>query len=172
MDELITKHSTIMDKYDLEKRVGLIVDEWGSWLAVEPGTNPGFLYQQNTDNFRFFRSVLPQNRPSHRTSHLNARTSCRRRLRSSMRRDRMRTSCSSILGSYMVLIPLRPRGRRRVRGLNSCGGGDAPPLSFSPSCSLRFHLLWFVFFLSFFPRSCTRSFSFSLFRLLGNLLCA
>lgn len=48
MDDLITKHSTIMDKYDPEKRVGLIVDEWGSWLAVEPGTNPGFLYQQNT----------------------------------------------------------------------------------------------------------------------------
>jgi alpha-N-arabinofuranosidase len=48
MDELITKHSTIMDKYDPEKRVGLIVDEWGSWLAVEPGTTPGFLYQQNT----------------------------------------------------------------------------------------------------------------------------
>lgn len=48
MDELITKHSTIMDRYDPDKRVGLIVDEWGSWLAVEPGTNPGFLYQQNT----------------------------------------------------------------------------------------------------------------------------
>ncbi|KRK70498.1 alpha-N-arabinofuranosidase [Lacticaseibacillus nasuensis] len=48
MDELITKHSTIMDKYDPAKRVGLIVDEWGSWLDVEPGTNPGFLYQQNT----------------------------------------------------------------------------------------------------------------------------
>lgn len=48
MEELITKHSTIMDKYDPEKRVGLIVDEWGSWLAVEKGTNPGFLYQQNT----------------------------------------------------------------------------------------------------------------------------
>jgi alpha-L-arabinofuranosidase len=37
-----------MDKYDPEKRVGLIVDEWGSWHEVEPGTNPGFLYQQNT----------------------------------------------------------------------------------------------------------------------------
>lgn len=48
MDELITKHSTIMDKYDPKKRVGLIVDEWGSWLSVEKGTNPGFLYQQNT----------------------------------------------------------------------------------------------------------------------------
>ena len=48
MDELITKHSTIMDKYDPEKRVGLIVDEWGSWLAVEKETNPGFLYQQNS----------------------------------------------------------------------------------------------------------------------------
>jgi alpha-N-arabinofuranosidase len=48
MDELITKHSTIMDKYDPEKRVGMIIDEWGTWFDVEPGTNPGFLYQQNT----------------------------------------------------------------------------------------------------------------------------
>ena len=48
MDELVTRHSTIMDRYDPRKRVGLIVDEWGSWYNVEPGTNPGFLYQQNT----------------------------------------------------------------------------------------------------------------------------
>jgi alpha-L-arabinofuranosidase len=48
MDELITKHSTVMDKYDPDKRVALIVDEWGTWFDVEPGTNPGFLYQQNT----------------------------------------------------------------------------------------------------------------------------
>jgi alpha-N-arabinofuranosidase len=48
MDELVTKHSTIMDKYDAPKRVALIVDEWGAWHAVEPATNPGFLYQQNT----------------------------------------------------------------------------------------------------------------------------
>jgi alpha-N-arabinofuranosidase len=37
-----------MDKYDPQKRIALIVDEWGTWYAVEPGTNPGFLYQQNT----------------------------------------------------------------------------------------------------------------------------
>lgn len=48
MDELITRHGAIMDKYDPEKRVGIIVDEWGTWFSVEPGTNPGFLYQQNT----------------------------------------------------------------------------------------------------------------------------
>lgn len=48
MDELITRHSAIMDKYDPEKRVGLIIDEWGTWFLTEPGTNPGFLYQQNT----------------------------------------------------------------------------------------------------------------------------
>lgn len=48
MDELITKHSAIMDLYDPEKRVGLIVDEWGTWYDVEPGTNPGFLFQQNS----------------------------------------------------------------------------------------------------------------------------
>jgi alpha-N-arabinofuranosidase len=48
MEELITKHSTIMDKYDPQKRIGLMTDEWGIWTDVEPGTNPGFLYQQNT----------------------------------------------------------------------------------------------------------------------------
>lgn len=48
MEELLVKHSAIMDKYDPERRVGLIVDEWGTWYNVEPGTNPGFLYQQNT----------------------------------------------------------------------------------------------------------------------------
>ena len=46
--ELIEKHSAIMDRYDPERRVGMIVDEWGCWHNVEPGTNPGFLYQQNT----------------------------------------------------------------------------------------------------------------------------
>ncbi|SDN28657.1 alpha-N-arabinofuranosidase [Acetanaerobacterium elongatum] len=48
MDELIQNHSRIMDVYDPDKKVGLIVDEWGTWYDVEPGTNPGFLYQQNT----------------------------------------------------------------------------------------------------------------------------
>ena len=48
MDELVRKHSAIMDRYDPEKKVGMVVDEWGAWYDVEPGTNPGFLYQQNT----------------------------------------------------------------------------------------------------------------------------
>ena len=48
MEELVTKHSAIMDKYDPEKKVAMIVDEWGAWYEVEQGTNPGFLYQQNT----------------------------------------------------------------------------------------------------------------------------
>jgi len=48
MDELITKHSAIMDKTDPEKKIGLVVDEWGVWTDVEPGTDPGFLYQQNS----------------------------------------------------------------------------------------------------------------------------
>ena len=48
MDDLIARHSTIMDRHDPEKRVGMIVDEWGTWYDVEPETNPGFLYQQNT----------------------------------------------------------------------------------------------------------------------------
>lgn len=48
MDELITRHGAIMDRYDPKKEVGMCVDEWGTWYTNEPGTNPGFLYQQNT----------------------------------------------------------------------------------------------------------------------------
>ncbi|MCX6344382.1 MAG: alpha-N-arabinofuranosidase [Armatimonadetes bacterium] len=48
MDDLCTKHGKIMDQYDPEKRIMLVVDEWGMWHSVEPGTNPGFLYQQST----------------------------------------------------------------------------------------------------------------------------
>jgi alpha-N-arabinofuranosidase len=48
IEELVRKHSEIMDRFDPRKRVALVVDEWGAWHQVEPGTNPGFLYQQNT----------------------------------------------------------------------------------------------------------------------------
>ncbi|MDF2708065.1 MAG: alpha-N-arabinofuranosidase [Nonomuraea muscovyensis] len=48
VDELLTGHSTVMDCYDPGRNVGLVLDEWGTWWNVEPGTNPGFLYQQNT----------------------------------------------------------------------------------------------------------------------------
>ncbi|HEX3086840.1 MAG TPA: alpha-L-arabinofuranosidase C-terminal domain-containing protein [Pyrinomonadaceae bacterium] len=48
MDALIAKHSAIMDKYDPQKKIALIVDEWGSWYAPLPGSNPGFLVQQNS----------------------------------------------------------------------------------------------------------------------------
>ena len=48
MDRVLSMHEKIMDRYDPEKRIGLVVDEWGNWFEVEPGTNPGFLYQQNT----------------------------------------------------------------------------------------------------------------------------
>lgn len=48
MDALINQYSGIMDKYDPQKKVALLVDEWGSWCAPLPGTNPGFLVQQNS----------------------------------------------------------------------------------------------------------------------------
>ena len=47
-EELIAKHTAIMDRYDPDKRTALVVDEWGTWFDNEPGPNPGFLYQQNT----------------------------------------------------------------------------------------------------------------------------
>lgn len=48
IDTVISRHSEIMDEYDPEKRIGLLVDEWGTWWNVEPGYNPGHLFQQNT----------------------------------------------------------------------------------------------------------------------------
>jgi alpha-N-arabinofuranosidase len=48
MEELINKHEEIMDKYDPQKKIALVVDEWGGWYDTEPGTNPSFLFQQNT----------------------------------------------------------------------------------------------------------------------------
>ena len=48
MADLIDKHAAIMDKYDPEKKIALVVDEWGAWYAPLPGSNPGFLYQQNS----------------------------------------------------------------------------------------------------------------------------
>jgi alpha-N-arabinofuranosidase len=48
IEGVLDGHITIMNQYDPDKRVALVVDEWGAWYEVEPGTNPGFLYQQNT----------------------------------------------------------------------------------------------------------------------------
>jgi alpha-N-arabinofuranosidase len=48
MEDLISKHSAIMDKYDPQKKVALVVDEWGGWYAPLSGSNPGFLVQQNS----------------------------------------------------------------------------------------------------------------------------
>jgi len=48
IESLLQRHIAIMDEWDPENRIGLMVDEWGTWWDVEPGTNPGFLYQQNT----------------------------------------------------------------------------------------------------------------------------
>lgn len=48
MDGLIQKQSAVMDKYDPDKKIALVVDEWGAWLAPTPGSNPAFLQQQNS----------------------------------------------------------------------------------------------------------------------------
>lgn len=48
MDPLISKHSAIMDKYDPQKKVALVVDEWGAWLKPMPGTETIFLKQQGS----------------------------------------------------------------------------------------------------------------------------
>ncbi len=48
IEDIVVRHDHVMSKYDPEKKIGLMVDEWGAWYKVEPGTNPAFLFQQNT----------------------------------------------------------------------------------------------------------------------------
>ncbi len=48
VDEILRNHIAIMDAFDPKKKVALILDEWGTWFEVEPGFNPGHLYQQST----------------------------------------------------------------------------------------------------------------------------
>jgi alpha-L-arabinofuranosidase len=48
MEALVIQQRAAMDAYDPTRQIGLIVDEWGTWHSVEPGTNPAFLYQQNS----------------------------------------------------------------------------------------------------------------------------
>jgi len=48
MEEMVQKHCEIMDRSDPQKKIALVVDEWGGWYDVEPGTNGAFLFQQNT----------------------------------------------------------------------------------------------------------------------------
>jgi alpha-L-arabinofuranosidase len=48
IDDIVTKTAAIMDKYDPGKKIGLYVDEWGTWYDQEAGSHPGFLYQQNS----------------------------------------------------------------------------------------------------------------------------
>lgn len=46
--KVIDDQIAIMDHYDPRNEVALVVDEWGVWTDAEPGTNPAFLYQQNS----------------------------------------------------------------------------------------------------------------------------
>ena len=48
LDGIIAKHAAVMDRYDPKKQIALFVDEWGTWYDPMPGTNPGFLRQENT----------------------------------------------------------------------------------------------------------------------------
>ncbi len=57
IEEVIKKHIEIMDKYDPERRIGLLVDEWGTWWDEEPGTVRGHLFQQNTLRDAFVASL-------------------------------------------------------------------------------------------------------------------
>jgi alpha-N-arabinofuranosidase len=57
IEPVLKRHISIMDQHDPNNTIGLMVDEWGTWCDVEPGTNPGFLYQQNTLRDAFVAAI-------------------------------------------------------------------------------------------------------------------
>ncbi|MFC1651488.1 alpha-N-arabinofuranosidase, partial [Candidatus Latescibacterota bacterium] len=57
-DELLNRHEAVMDQYDPQKRVGIFFDEWGTWYNAEPGSTPGFLYQQNSLRDAVFAGIV------------------------------------------------------------------------------------------------------------------
>jgi len=48
MNDIIRKNANIIELKANGSPIDLIVDEWGALFHVEPGTNPFFLYQQNS----------------------------------------------------------------------------------------------------------------------------
>ena len=57
-DEMLTSHEAVMDVYDPQNRVAIIFDEWGTWYNPEPGSTPGFLYQQNSLRDAVFAGIM------------------------------------------------------------------------------------------------------------------
>lgn len=57
MDGYVRRHSAVMDRHDPERKVGLYVDEWGTWYAPLPGSNPAFLQQQNSQRDALIAAV-------------------------------------------------------------------------------------------------------------------
>ena len=57
IEDVIKRHIAIMDFYDPNKHVALMLDEWGTWWDVEPDTNPGHLFQQNSLRDAFVASL-------------------------------------------------------------------------------------------------------------------
>jgi alpha-N-arabinofuranosidase len=57
IETVLQKHIAIMDEMDPKKNVALLLDEWGTWWDVEPGTIPGHLFQQNTLRDAFVASL-------------------------------------------------------------------------------------------------------------------
>ena len=118
MDELITKHSAIMDKFDPEKKVGLMVDEWGTWYTGLPGVNPGFLHQQNSLRDALVAAI-----------HLNI---------FSQHADRVKMANIAQMVNVLQAMILTQRGQdaahadvSRLRDVQAVQGRDALPLEIS-----------------------------------------
>jgi alpha-N-arabinofuranosidase len=98
MDEFLRKQEAVMDKYDPQKKVALVVDEWGAWHAPLPGTNKDFLVQQNSLRDAMLAVAEPQ--------HLRA--TCRSRAHGEYRPDDQRAAGDDPYGQGRRWFSLRP----------------------------------------------------------------
>jgi alpha-N-arabinofuranosidase len=48
VEKLILDQRAALDEIDPQRKIGLIVDEWGTWHPPTPGREPNHLWQQNT----------------------------------------------------------------------------------------------------------------------------
>lgn len=137
MDKLITRHSAIMDQYDQEKETALIVGEWGMWHGPMPGTNPGFLKQQNTLRDAVVAAsmlnVFNQHADRVRMANLAQTVNVLQAMLLYQDGQLVRTPTYHVFDMYQghmdaTLLPLRAE-----RGTYSYGGDSTPAISVSAS---------------------------------------
>ncbi|MDC8786491.1 alpha-N-arabinofuranosidase [Roseateles koreensis] len=140
MEPFIAQNVAVLDKNDPQKKIGFAVDEWGTWYDVEPGTNPGFLYQQNTLrdavvaalNFNIFHAHADRVRMSNIAQMVNV-------LQAMILTDKDKMLLTPTYHAYAMYVPFQDATSLPLSIANnpaySLGGTSIPGLSASAARS-------------------------------------